>query len=383
MKKNLQILVSFFLFFSCASPSNQADKANFKIIIQDLPSQASTLDLSEYYKINKLIKLQSNDSSIIDFVNKVLVDEEWIFIKGGSSLFKFNLNGDFQKKLTKGIGGPDEYVNLTDVLILPEQNRLWLYDSNQRSIFQYNYDFEMEVDYPLNYPLFGIEKLERGLVGTSGYLEVLDNFSSLFLFEGENLATGFEASRSHLKFNPEKARYLHVYRHDFFSKGPEGYNFVNSFNDTIYHVNEKMEVLPKYYVDFGSNKVNENELIGRDYSSIVDVFQYINSSDKSYNVGNVVELDRYLLYKFFNKGLPFVSVYDKKDNRLKSGRKISFDYLGQEVILDLDEEISFGTLGNKMAYLVIPAEASILREYQILFQVKDGDNPLILLFDEK
>ena len=135
MKKNLQILVSFFLFFSCANPSNQADKANFKIIIQDLPSQASTLDLSEYYKINKLIKLQSNDSSIIDFVNKVLVDEEWIFIKGGSSLFKFNLNGDFQKKLTKGRGGPDEYVNLTDVLILPEQNRLWLYDSNQRSIF--------------------------------------------------------------------------------------------------------------------------------------------------------------------------------------------------------------------------------------------------------
>ncbi|WP_416171452.1 6-bladed beta-propeller [Algoriphagus boritolerans] len=99
----------------------------------------------------------------------------------------------------------------------------------------------------------------------------------------------------------------------FFSKGPIGYNFVNSFNDTIYYVSENMEVFPKYYIDFGSNKVNENELIGRDYSSIVDVFQYINSSDKSYNVGNVVEFERYLLYKFFNQGIPFVSVYDKSE----------------------------------------------------------------------
>ncbi|WP_332913001.1 hypothetical protein [Algoriphagus boritolerans] len=65
---------------------------------------------------------------------------------------------------------------------------------------------------------------------------------------------------------------------------------------------------------------------------------------------------------------------------LKSGRKISFDYLGQDVVLELDEEISFGTLGNNRAYLVIPSEASILREYQVLFQVKDGDNPIILFF---
>ena len=383
MINKLQILILFSLFFSCSSPSNHADNVNLKIIKQELPSQGSILNLDEFYTINRLIKLQSNDSSIIDYVNKVLVDDELVFIKGGSSLFKFNLNGNFLNKLTKGIGGPDEYVNLTDVLILPEQNRLWLYDSNQRSIFQYNYDFEMEVDYSLNYPLLGIEKLERGLVGTSGYLEVLDNFSSLFLFRGENLVTGFIASKSHLNFNPEKARYLHVYRHDFFSKGPVGYNFVNSFNDTIYQVNEKMEVLPRYYVDFGSSKVNEDELIGRNYSSIVDVFQYINSSDKSYNVGNVVEFDRYLLYKFFNQGLPFVSVYDKRDNKVKSGKKISFYYLGQDVVLDLEEEISFGTVGNNMAYLVIPAETSILREYQVLFQVKDGDNPLILLFNEK
>ncbi|SEG31005.1 6-bladed beta-propeller [Algoriphagus boritolerans] len=383
MTIKLQVLSLFFLFLSCSSPSNHAENVSLNIISQDLPSQASILNLSKFYTFDRLIKLQSNDSSIIDYINKVLVDDDLVFIKGGNSLFKFKLNGDFQKKLTKGIGGPDEYVNLTDVLILPEQDRLWLYDSNQRSIFQFNYDFELEIDYSLNYPLFGVEKLEKGLIGTSGYLEVLDNFSSLYSIVGENLATGFALSKNHLKFNPEKARYLHVYRHDFFSKGPIGYNFVNSFNDTIYYVSENMEVFPKYYIDFGSNKVNENELIGRDYSSIVDVFQYINSSDKSYNVGNVVEFERYLLYKFFNQGIPFVSVYDKSEKILKSGRKISFDYLGQDVVLELDEEISFGTLGNNRAYLVIPSEASILREYQVLFQVKDGDNPIILFFDEK
>lgn len=383
MKKILHLLILFFTLASCSDPSIQSDISNLKIIEQELPSQSSILNLSEFYTINKVVKLQSNDSSIIDYVHKIMTDGEWIFVKGGSSLFKFDTNGDFVKKLSKGVGGPNEYVNLTDVLLLPEQNRIWLYDSNQRSIFQYTYDLEMEIDYPLNYPLFGIEKLEKGLVGTSGYLDVLDNFNSLFFFEGENLATGYKSGKSHLNFNPEKSKYLHVYRHDYFSKAPSGYNFINSFNDTIYRVNELMEIHPKYYVDFGSKKVLEEELTGKNYSSIVDVFQYINSSEKSYNVSNVVELNRYLLFKFFNQALPYVSVYDKEENKIQSGRKNAFDYLGQQVILDLDEEISFGTLGENKAYLVIPAEASVLKEFQAIFKVEDGDNPLILLFNEK
>ena len=382
MRRLLNSLFVILIISACSENEDQKVGITVKSIMQDLPSVESELNLSEYYKFNEVVRLQSNDSSLVDFVNKVLVNEEWIFIKGGNSLFKFDRNGNFFGKVSKGKGGPDEFVNLTDVILLPDLNRIWVYDSNQRSIFQYTYDLEMEIDYPLNYPLFGIEKIKNGLIGTSGYLDVSDN-SSLFLFKGDNLATGFNFLNTSLRFNPEKSKYLHVYRHDFFSNADQGYNFVNSFNDTIYFVAKSMEVFPKYYIDFGSNKVLEEDLVGKGYISIVDVFQFINSSEKSFNVGNVVELETYLMYRFFNQGQAFLSVYDKKKDVLKSGKKISFDHLGVQIVLDLDEEISFGTIGDNRAYIVIPAESSVLKQYQEVFNVKDGDNPLIILFDEK
>jgi hypothetical protein len=381
MKKYLHILYLILIISSCSD--NQKGDLNVKNIIQDLPRGDSELNLSEFYKFNKAVRLQSNNSSLIDFVNKVMINDEWIFIKGGNSLYKFDRNGNFYGKISKGKGGPDEFVNLTDALLIPDQARIWIYDSNQRSIFQYNYDLEMEIDYPLNYPLFGIEKVENGLLGTSGYLNVTDNFSSLFLFGGDNLVSGFKFLKSDLSFNSEKSKYLHIYRHDFFSRAGQGYNFVNSFNDTIYFIDKTMEVVPKYFIDFGSNKVLEEDLIEKGYTSIVDVFQFINLSEKSFNVGNVVESEFTLLYRFFNKGQAYLSVYDKKNDVLKSGKRISFDYLGVQIVLDLDEEISFGTTGNNQAYIVIPAESSVLKEYQEVFNVQDGDNPLIILFHEK
>jgi hypothetical protein len=384
MKRFIVPSLCLCFILACSNPPKEKVELDIKTIHQETPAEESILNLSEKYNLLEIIKLESSDTSLVDYVNKVLLDRnrDVIFIKGGITVFKFEMSGNFLSKLSKGKGGPDEFVNLTDVVLLPEQERIWIYDSNKSRIFQFTYDLNLEISYTIGYQLLGIERFKEGIIGTPGYVEILDNFS-LFYLSGENFATGYKLTSKKLEFNPEKSRYLHVLRHDFFSQSPEGFNFVNSFNDTIYNINENFYVIPKFYIDFGDKKILEEDLVGQGYSSIVEVFQHINSTEKSFNIGNIVELKDNLLFRFFNQGRSFVSIYDKSKKELKSGRKISFEYQNQQVTFNLDEEITFGSVGNNSAYMIIPAESSVLGEYQTLFQVKDGDNPIILLFDEK
>lgn len=382
LKRPFLFFVFSFFLYKCDFKKQSFD-TELKVISQTLPSFSSEVPLTEYFEINSVIVLESTDSSIVDYIYKVLKNEDFIFVKGGNALFKFDKNGKFLDKLTKGDGGPNDYVNLTDVLLIPDIERIWIYDSNQRSIFQYNYNLEFETEFILDYPLFGLEKLEKGLVGSPGYMDISNEFYSLYFFSGENLITGIKPLDHSLPFNKEKSKYLHVYRHDFFSKFNGGFNFVNSFNDTIYFVNDLIDVQPNYLIDFGSNRVTEDDLVGKGFTSIVDVFQYINSKEKSYNVGNIIESKNLLLYRFFNKGIPYVSILNKGNDKLISGHRINFSYNKQVISFELDEESSFGKIDDSLGYLTIPSESSVIGDFQSVFNVNDGDNPIIIFLNEK
>jgi hypothetical protein len=376
-------LVALILLLNCTNRSPEKGKESYIVIDQGIPSINDVVDLPDFITINKVTPLESTDSSLIDFVHKV-VEDEFYFVQGGKSVYKFDKSGEFISKISKGKGGPDEFVNLTDILTLNDKDRLWLYDSHARTIFQFDYNFNLEINYTLDYPLFGLEKLENGLIGTPGYMLVLEDPYSLFYFQGDNLATGYKFEKTLHPFDLEKSDYLHVMRHDFFSELESGgYNFVNSFNDTIYQISKTGDVSPSYFIDFGNKKVLETDLTEKGYTSIVDVFQFINSTDKSFNVGNVFESNKFLIYRFFNQGKAFLSVYDKSTGKLVSGHRIKLDHNGKSIELPLDEEIRIGSFGDGRGYLVLPSESSVLGEFQKEFGVVDGDNPLLLVFNEK
>jgi len=379
--KYLVWILLILVYVRCESKKENKE-VKYAVINQELPSKSDIIDLSKNLKISNVIVLESSDSSIIDFVHKV-VEDDFYFIQGGRSIYKFDKSGNYISKISKAKGGPDEFVNLTDILLLNDQNRLWLYDSHNRTIFQYDYDFNLEINYTLDYPLFGLEKLNHGIIGTPGYMMVNEDPYSLFYFKGENLVTGYKFEKTMHPFDIEKSDYLHVFRHDFFSKLEGGdYNFVNSFNDTIYNIKGTGEISPSYFVDFGNKKLLEADLVGKGYTSIVDVFQFINSTDKSFNVGNIFESQKLLIYRFFNQGNAFLSVYNKMSKSLISGHKLLIEYSGRKIEINLDEEIRIGSLGDGRGYIALPSESSVLGDFQKVFGVNDGDNPIILIFNE-
>jgi hypothetical protein len=377
--------IIFIIFSALIISCNPVEKKvqNYTTIVQGLPSSTDIIEFDNYFEISEIIPLETTDSSIIDFAHKVLLDE-YIFIKGGGAVYKFDRGGKFITKIEKDLDGPNSFKNLTDVILLNDQNRIWIYDSNKRNIFQFDYDFNFEINYNLGFPLFGIEKINEHLLGTPGYMMSIDKPNSLLKFSGENLATGYSFEESYLPFNKEKSKYLHINRNDYFSgTDREGFNFVNSFNDSIYYFDQSGVPEVEYFIDFENKKVLEEDLTNRGYSTIVDVFTYINSSDKSFNVGNVFQTNNYLVYQFFNSGKSFISVYNKKDRSLISGHKIKFKLYGKELDIELDEEMRIGSLGEGYGYISLSLEGSAFSQIKELDNLKEGNNPIILLFHEK
>jgi hypothetical protein len=379
--KQITFILFSVLILSC-NPVEIKDE-NYTTIVQGLPSINDIIEFDEYFEISEIIPLETNDSSIIDFVHKVLLDE-YLFVTGGGAVYKFDKAGKFISKIEKEIDGPNIFKNLTDVILLNDQNRIWIYDSNKRNILQFDYDFNFEINYNLGFPLFGIERINEYLLGTPGYMMSTDKPHSLLKFSGKNLATGYSFEESYLPFNKEKSKYLHINRNDYFSgTDRDGFNFVNSFNDSIYYIDQSGVPEVEYYIDFEDKKVLEGDLTNKGYSTIVDVFNFINSSDKSLNVGNVYQTKGYLIYQFFNSGKPFISIYNKKDKSLISGQKIKFKLYGKELNIELDEEMRIGSLGNEVGYISLPLEGSSFSQIKELNNLKEGDNPVIILFHEK
>jgi hypothetical protein len=100
-------------------------------------------------------------------------------------------------------------------------------------------------------------------------------------------------------------------------------------------------------------------------------------------VGNIYQSKDYLIYQFFNSGKPFISIYNKKDKSLISGQKIKFKLYGKELNIELDEEMRIGSLGNGVGYISLPLEGSAFSQIEKLDNLKEGNNPIILLFHKK
>jgi len=378
--KNIFFLLLTLLLIRCSSKENNEKHI---VISQPHTSVADVVNFSDYFEIIEVINLESSDSSIIDYTHKIVFDD-FYFILGGGAVYKFDKTGKYILKVKRGEDGPNAIKNLTDLILLKNENRLWIYDSHHRRISQFDYNLIFEINYDLDYPLFGLEKLETGLIGSPGYMMVVKEPYSLFRFSGKNLATGYSLEETTMGFDIEKSDYLHIFRHDYFSELETGdLDFVNSFNDTIYNINQNGESSIKYVIDFKDKRVLEGELVNKGYTSIVDVFNYINSTDKSFNIGNIFESNNSLIYRFFNSGKPYFSIYDKKNNKLTSGQIIKFNYKGQEIAFPIDEEMRIGSFGNGKGYLSIPSESSVIGENQKVFNTQDGDNPIIIIFNEK
>ncbi len=144
-KLYIKSLVIILLFFSCIQCNEETKKKKVtkkpKHVIQ-LPKLPKDKNLyySDMCDTVKHVPLETSDSSLIGKINSIRMTDSLIFIgdhKRTKSIFVFNKQGKYIKKLHKVGKGPGEYNRIDRFSIDTANNRMYVYDGLQGKILVY------------------------------------------------------------------------------------------------------------------------------------------------------------------------------------------------------------------------------------------------------
>jgi hypothetical protein len=110
-----------------------------KIDINEGFKKKEKLQLSSIAKEIKYIPLETKDECLIGSINKILFFKNLLFIKDDitKTLFIFDDNGKFVRKIGSKGKGPGEYIFITDFTVMPKDTMIFLYDGVQQRLIKF------------------------------------------------------------------------------------------------------------------------------------------------------------------------------------------------------------------------------------------------------
>ena len=141
----LSIILIIFLIYCCANSSRTMEsKASGQYVI-NLDNVKNNPDdvflLSSLYKGVKTILLETNESCLIGRMNKIRVFDQYLLILDrhiAKSLYIFDKEGRFLKKIGNVGGGPGEYVEPSDFTIDKDNKIIYVLDGRSNRINKYD-----------------------------------------------------------------------------------------------------------------------------------------------------------------------------------------------------------------------------------------------------
>ena len=139
-------LLAFFIFFpfiSCNTQNKVEDSKGKLVIDMDKAKMNpdSIFTASMLFKGIKLIPLETNESCLIGSITKITVFEQFIFVMDhvvAKSLYVFDKEGRFIRKIGSVGSGPGEYVEIRDFTIDRVNKTVYLYDGRLQRINIYD-----------------------------------------------------------------------------------------------------------------------------------------------------------------------------------------------------------------------------------------------------
>ena len=143
MKFGLLIIIAN-MFFLCSAKSQTIErKEKGEIIDLDnaIIKTGDSFSYSSMFKSIKTIILETNELCLIGFITKMRVLDPYIIILDLSiakSLYVFDMNGHFIRKIGRIGQGPGDYVQLTDFTVDKDNNIIYVLDSYINRINKYD-----------------------------------------------------------------------------------------------------------------------------------------------------------------------------------------------------------------------------------------------------
>ena len=330
MNKKICFLV-FILLISCSKKQDQGDlPMNGEYFTIDLDGEKeNSIPFSTYFKSVRTIVLEANEECLIGDFNELQVFDGYLFLldkRKANSLFVFDMEGNFVRKIGKIGSGPGEYMKVFDFTLDKEKKHIFLLDRPNRI---HKYAFDGTYLFTLSLP---IEE---------------NNLTFIQHYDGLIYATtiAWRSSKDDyllLKIDPDDGRILSKslsikydkgWNETFFSfqgrffrapmNNPPRYN--QMFMDYIVSLGE--EITP--YIKLKSRNLTTTKDIEsfRGKDGVRMNFDKIGESSKIHGMHHYIENENYVYFKLIGNRRPFVVIFDKKTKETKLAERLYNDLI--------------------------------------------------------
>lgn len=240
---------------------------------------AAQIDFGKVVDLSTLsfIHLQTNSNSLIGSDYKVVHNDSLLVILS-NKIIGFNLSGDHLFTIDKKGKGPGEYLTLSDILILDNNNFLVL-DRQGKKVLHIDSSGATLKTIPID--LHGltfdfIDKSTLAVYSGSDWTENSKHRLNYLDLEKQKIIKSFFP----ISQNEYNWRYFIGIQN--FQRGANNLYFYMDCNDTIYSIS-KNRMDPYIIMDFGKNKM-PSEYVNREYGSIVDFLTEVEKKNIIYNI---------------------------------------------------------------------------------------------------
>ena len=374
MKNTIFVFALTLLFCSSCHERQSIDNTN-KTYKVDLDVKVNPFD--ELFSGAEIIPIETTDSSLIIWMNRVFPIEDKIYIHDSwvHKLFVFDNEGKFQNQVSRYGQGADEYLSMYDCIVDEADNDIHML-SIWGSIKQYSLDgtFKQNVPLPVRPHYYSMELLGEKYAALWSCLEpeeggvlVVDRFT------GDSITSDWHDDRMF-----DNQCYMPFHRHN------GKVYFGTALRQQVYEVTTS-GLTPAYLWDFGSDNIRESLLkfyleienpnernnkiiddIGTESLPFLLKGNYQNSRYAYVSLMCETGMRPALTHVFYDKDSAHSFVFDTLDkNGCKMNHPLYFgeDYLLTDVLYD-----------NREAYKNILPES----EYKKLEAMKEDDNPCLL-----
>lgn len=283
--------ILFVLCFSSCTNSPNADTTAINTLKIDLSRAKQEKEISQIFSEISLVKLETTPNSLIGEINKIFLSNNLIYISDGLSVYLFDMNGQFKKRLHNNGKGPGEYTGISD-FVVGKNNTIEILNSGLQKVIRYDSTFSFIDEYKINRYAMNMALLKSGeRLFHCGNDASGDQYDKILQYEKG------KQKNKHLKISPQRSLYLHYRRFDYFSYYNNGVITTDAHHDTVYFFDGEL-FKPIYAIDIGAKAIPKH-MYDKSYADIAHFsLNHLKGSGYSYGVFNFIESSHNLLFRY-------------------------------------------------------------------------------------
>ncbi|WP_106832149.1 6-bladed beta-propeller [Parabacteroides pacaensis] len=406
--KKLFLLSILLLAISCQKKDNSSGVTsllpNDSLLIIDIDNaeQISPIEYSKFFSKAKAILLDNKDECLIGHINKMQVWKDFFIILDShisESVFIFNKEGHFIRKIG-GIGhGVGEYVSVNDFTIDEDHEAILLLDRTSQKVITYNLNTGEYIQsinlnrrtYIRSYHLYYDKDLY-----TDTYFQTPSK--SNFLLQKIDIETA-EQKEKYLNVNNYNKGWNNLYYIENSAFSPTEHKnkvyFIQQFMDTLMVIQDNK--LYPYAAIKCKSFINQKDIssINKNRGNEFPLNELM-TKNKIWNIQDVIEHENYLFFKCWKNFFQVYVLYNKKNkqaflfyaqkNDILHKKEIKQEIPQQYLACNKEGVYTYITMDNLSLFVSYAKEGLFSLTSEEIEKIKlltENANPVIIYYEYK